>query len=250
VLSEKPVSADVKRAGHLINHSKNLAKNGATWAVAENFRFIDSLVYGRQSIEKLGKILGFRIKLAVSIAPGTKYIETSWRKKPEYQGGFLLDGGVHFVAATRYLLGETNKPKSLSAYTALLQPHLPPVDTVNSIWQTTSGISGTFSVSFGTPSGDGTEYTVNCENGSVTIVGHKVTVVEGVYPDSKSSEKEFPDEENGVKQEVKAWGKSLVEGKPNKLQSPEQALADLEILELMLRSGEADGAVQTLQYQV
>lgn len=77
MLSEKPISADVKRAEHLINHSKNLAKNGATWSVAENFRFIDSLVYGRQSIEKLGRILGFRIKLAVSVAEGTKYIGTS-----------------------------------------------------------------------------------------------------------------------------------------------------------------------------
>lgn len=76
-------------------------------------------------------------------------VETAWRKTPHYQGGFLLDGGVHYVAATRRLLG-SDKPVAISAYTTLLQKHLPPVDTVNAIWKTESGASGTFSVSFGT----------------------------------------------------------------------------------------------------
>jgi predicted dehydrogenase len=175
--------------------------------------------------------------------------ETAWRKKPEYQGGFLLDGGVHFVAGTRLLLGESAMPTALSAYTTLLQEHLPPVDTVNSIWHTKSGISGTFSVSFGTTLSAG-EYTVACENGSVTISGGKVTVREGEQKEGKFSEKEFPEDGAGVIQEVKAWGESLAAGKANPAQAPEAALADLEILEKMLRSGEGHGKTESLQYQV
>lgn len=172
--------------------------------------------------------------------------ETDWRKKPTHQGGFLLDGGVHFVAGTRVLLGSEATPVSLSAYTTLLQPHLPPVDTVNSIWLTKSGVSGTFSVSFGT-SFSGSEYAVACEKGVVTVAGRKVTVQEnGAQPRVQ----EFPHEGGGVKQEVTAWAESLIAGKPNPLQAPEQALADLEILEKMLKSGEAKGQVQPLQYQV
>jgi predicted dehydrogenase len=175
--------------------------------------------------------------------------ETEWRKKPEYQGGFLLDGGVHFVAGTRILLGESAKPTALSAYTTLLQEHLPPVDTVNSIWQTKSGISGTFSVSYGTTL-SGSEYTVACEKGSVSIVRSKVTVREGEEKASKFTEKDFPEEGSGVKAEVKAWAESIADGKANLGQAPEQALADLEILEKMLKSGEAQGKTESLQYQL
>ena len=175
--------------------------------------------------------------------------ETEWRKKPDHQGGFLLDGGVHFVAATRALLGESAKPTALSAYTTLLQEHLLPVDTVNSIWHTKSGVSGTFSISFGTTL-SGSEYTVACEKGSVTVVRSKVTVREGEENENKFTVKDFPDRSNGVEAEVKAWAESIATGKPNPSQSPEQALADLEILEKMLKSGQGHGKTESLQYQI
>lgn len=246
VLSEKPIAGDVKRAEQLIKFYKSdKVKGGATWAVAENFRFLDSFVFGKKEVEKLGRVLGFRTTMFTHVKLGGKYIETEWRKKPAYQGGFLLDGGVHFTAATRMLLGDSAKPTSLTAYTHLLQQHLPPVDTVDSIWQTKSGVSGTFSVSFGT-SLSGSAYTVACEKGTVTVNRGKVTVtlVEG----DKTTETDFSDEGSGVKQEVLAWAQSLVDGKPLETQSPEEALIDLELLEKMLRSGEQDGKAQTLQY--
>ncbi|TVY84322.1 Uncharacterized protein LSUE1_G000988 [Lachnellula suecica] len=251
VLSEKPVAADLKRAEKLIAFSKSdKVKGGATWGVAENFRFLDSFEYAAQEARKLGRVLHFKVKMFANVKHGGKYLETPWRKKPEYQGGFLLDGGVHFVAATRLLLGEDAKPTGLTAYTNLLQEHLPPVDTVNSIWLTKSGVSGTFSVSFGTQL-SGSEYTIACEKGSVSVVGTKVIVRQGEENEGNVSVIDFKDrgEGNGVEPEVAAWAQSILDGKPNSLQSPEQAFADLEILEKMLRSGEGKGAPQTLQYQ-
>lgn len=159
----------------------------------------------------------------------------------------MLDGGVHFIAGTRLLLG-SDVPTSLSAYTTLLQPHLPPVDTVNSVWQAKSGVSGTFSVSFGTTL-SGSEYTVACERGSVSVVRSKVTVYEGEENQGNKTEREFKEEGSGVKQEVAAWAEGLANGTKNPRQSPEEALADLEILEKMLRSGEEGGSVQKLKYQ-
>jgi predicted dehydrogenase len=226
---------------------------------------LDSFEFGRQEVLKLGRILGFRVKMFANVQPGGKYygtmkpmsmvgfswpgVETAWRKKPEYQGGFLLDGGVHFVAGTRLLLGEDAKPTTLTAFTALLREHLPPVDTVNAVWQTKSGISGTFSVSFGTTL-SGSEYVVACEKGSVTVGFAKVTVRLGEEKDNKETVKEFKEEGSGVKQEVAAWAKSISDKTPNPRQSPEQALADIEILEKMLKSGEGQGKAQSLKYQV
>jgi hypothetical protein len=92
----------------------------------------------------------------------------------------------------------------------------------------------------------GSEYNVACEKGTVSIVGNKVIVQE---TGGKPVEKEFPDQGSGVKQEVAAWADSIVAGKPNPQQSPEEALADLEILEKMLKSGEGHGKTESLQFQ-
>ena len=54
----------------------------------------------------------------------------SWRKVPTHQGGFLLDGGVHFTAGLRLLLGPDNPLVSISAHTSQMQEHLPPVDSI------------------------------------------------------------------------------------------------------------------------
>lgn len=85
-----------------------------------------------------------------------------------------------------------------------------------------------------------------CEKGTVTIVGSKVMVEE---TGGKPVEKEFPNEGSGVKQEVAAWADSLVAGKSDPRQSPEEAMADLEILEKMLKSGEGNGKTESLQFQ-
>lgn len=247
VLAEKPIAKDIATAQELLAWTKDPANTTATFSVAENFRFLDSFKHGAKQIATLGRILTFRTRIANFVVAGSKYYETSWRKEPAYQGGFLLDGGVHFAAATRLLLSSAGqKIKSLSAYTAQLQEHLPPVDTLNAIAQLESGASGTFAVSFGTTD-KGSEYLVACEEGSVHVSMGKVTVKKG---GKVVEEKEFKDEGSGVKQEVKAWAESLESGKWRAEQNGEQALGDLEIIESALRSGEKGGERVELKFQL
>ncbi|KAF2004346.1 NAD(P)-binding protein [Amniculicola lignicola CBS 123094] len=248
VLAEKPIAKDVATASELISwyterilsSPPNPSPNPSPpiFAIAENFRYLDSFVYASQQIALLGRILGFRTRVN-NLVTGGKYFETAWRKVPEYQGGFLLDGGVHFIAATRLMLGEGNQPVRTSAFTSQLQPHLPPVDTLTASVQLASGVSGTMDISFGTTF-KGSEYAVACEGGSVWVSKGKVVVTD---KEGKESVREFPEEGSGVVQEVKAWGESLERGKVNEEQSPEQALEDLKLLEAMLRSGEQGGKV-------
>lgn len=155
---------------------------------------------------------------------------------------------MHFTAATRLLLGANYRPKSLSAYTALLQPHLPPVDTVNSIWQTANGISGTVQISFGT-SLSGDEYTIACYNGSVVVSRDTVSVRSGEEKDGNVTTRVLPASGSGVKAEVKAWAEGIESGGENGLQSPAEALADLELLEAMIKSGEGEGVKVILTRQ-
>lgn len=179
----------------------------------------------------------------LNLTPGTRLngpAETEWRKTPTHQGGFLLDGGVHFVAGLRLLIGSDIVTR-LSAYTAQLQKHLPPVDTVNASLQLKSGATGNVSISFGTTL-SGSEWTIGCEGGSVSVssgsvtktlhrqgldvnIGKVTTVIDG-----KEETKEIEDERSGVPPEVRKWGEALVAGKQNERQKPEEALADLELV--------------------
>jgi len=237
VLAEKPIAKDVATAHNLIVWTQNPSNTSAIYSVAENFRFLDSFIHASRQIASLGRILTFRVRVAAFVEGGSKYHETAWRKVPEYQGGFLLDGGVHFMAAMRLMLkGGGEKISTISAFTAQLQTHLPPVDTLNAILKLESGASGTLSISFGTTD-KGSEYTVACEKGSVHVSRGTVTITK----EGKEEVKRFEDEGNGVEQEIKAWAESLEESQQNEAQSPEEALNDLEILEACLKSGEQNG---------
>jgi predicted dehydrogenase len=224
VLAEKPIAKDVSTAKELVAWTSDSANTRATYSVAENFRYLESFVYASEQLKSLGRLLSFRSRVSMFAAKGGKYYETPWRKVPEYQGGFLLDGGA----------GE--KVTRLSAFTAQLQEHLPPVDTMHATLQIGSGASGTLSVSFGTTD-TGSEYVFAAEKGTVSVLRGKVVVTK----DGKSEEEEFPEEGSGVKQEVKAWAEGLAQGKPNARQSPDEALEDLKILEAALKSGEQGG---------
>ena len=62
--------------------------------------------------------------------------ETEWRKNPTHQGGFLLDGGVHFTAGLRLLPGPENTISHLSAFTMQLRKDMPPFDTMDAAIRT------------------------------------------------------------------------------------------------------------------
>lgn len=135
-----------------------------------------------------------------------------------------MDGGVHHTAGLRLLLGTDNFVARLSAYTNQNQEHLPPVDTVDATMKTHTGATGTFSLSMGTTF-TGSEWSIACEGGSVSISRSTVTTVF----DGKEEKVEIEDERSGVPPEVRKWGEALSAGERNEKQIPEEALADLEL---------------------
>lgn len=241
VLSEKPVAENLREAAELIDwYEKEIKPRGTTWGVAENVRFWAATVYAGEQRAKMGKALTFRARVQTLVPRGGKYFETSWRKVPTHQGGFLLDGGVHYAAALRLLLGKDDPLVSISAFTAQLQEYLPPVDTIEAVARSKSGAVGSISISFGT-TGRGSEYHVASQDGFVSVSRNVVKVGE--------KEETIEEEGSGVKPEVRAWGEGLASGKPNELQNPREALADLEIVEACLKSGgkAVELAFQTLE---
>ena len=97
--------------------------------------------------------------------------------------------------------------------------------------KTNTGVTGSFSLSFGTTLPDNFEYNVACELGSVNVREGLVAVMMEGREEAES--REFPGEGEGVIQEVEAWAQGIVNGGKTELSrklSPEQALADLEVV--------------------
>ncbi|KAM0550801.1 hypothetical protein ACHAPJ_008664 [Fusarium lateritium] len=240
VLAEKPVAPTVAQGKKLLDYHRGLGGK-ATFSIAENFRFKPSFDYAATEAAKLGKLQHFSVRVFYYMSAESQWYGTAWRAKPEFQGGFLLDGGVHFTAAARQLI--TEPAADVTAFTAQVQSHLPPIDTVNAVIRLKSGVSGTYQQSCGSKLTTSV-FQFGYENGSVVVDGDKVTVTQ----DGKENVKEF-ERTSGVAEEVEAWAKALVEGKPDKRQSVEEALADLEFLELMFESGLNGGEAKKYEYQ-
>ncbi|KAK7965235.1 hypothetical protein PG988_010239 [Apiospora saccharicola] len=248
VLAEKPIAKDVETAKQLIAKAQKIsAETKATLSIAENFQFIEGYTYGAEQVKQLGKVTNFVVRISWNMQTDNKYLNTAWRAKPEYQGGMLLDAGVHYTSALRKLLGPENAVDSVVAQTALIKSYLPPVDSINAVLKTKSNVVGSFIFSVGTTLG-AFDFLIGCEHGSVQAEGGKVVTTRGTGADATREEKTF-EKTNGVKEEVRAWAEGMASGTPNPQQAPEMALADLELLEMMLTSGDKDGERQKLELQ-
>ncbi len=167
------------------------------------------------------------------------------RKTPEYQGGFLLDGGVHSLAGLRLLLAAVSVSSGdlkVACFSALQQPRLLPVDTVRAVASTPSGASGLVSLSFGTEFKGGLEIEIVTTEGRVTWTPTQIRAVRR----SRLAEETWDIErDNGIPAEFEAFARDVEAGAtaPNPLQTPQEALADLRLLEALLRSGESGAAV-------
>ncbi|ROT42049.1 NAD(P)-binding protein [Sodiomyces alkalinus F11] len=255
VLSEKPVAKDVATARELMDWYNTMTSTTLTkpvWAVAENFRFWPAIVHAVDKIREVGgKLVTFNLDMFTLVKDDSQYYNTAWRKTPEYQGGFLLDGGVHFIAALRSMLAaaEGEEVTQLTARSALLQPRLPPVDTVYGVLTTRGGVSGTASISFGIEFKAGLQCQVVTTEGSVTMTSSEVTVVRRGGGDGGAQvvEKTQFGRDSGVKAETEAFAASIARGGVDARQTPLEALKDLQILEGLLESGAAGGAVKAIQ---
>jgi predicted dehydrogenase len=170
------------------------------------------------------------------------------RKTATHPAGFVLDACIHFVAIIRFLLAANGQTvKMTSAHTKLIDPALPPVDSVFALLQTDRGVSGTFSFSVGISSLDGIEYDIVTDKGNICVRGPTVVTTAITDQASKAIENKFEDPMTfGVPDEFAAFGEALAGSTLDSRISIEEALADLQLLEAMLKSGEQNGQPVTI----
>ncbi|WWC63242.1 uncharacterized protein I303_105842 [Kwoniella dejecticola CBS 10117] len=137
VLSEKPIAKDTKIAKALVDeYERDYKPNGIIWRVAENYAHEPILREAGKVLAntpELGPILFWQLNFQGYIQDGSKYQSTTWRTIPDYQGGFLLDGGVHWIALLRTVLPSNALPSSIISVKSLHRTHLLPHDTLHAI---------------------------------------------------------------------------------------------------------------------
>lgn len=237
VLTEKPLAKDVQTGRRLIEDYKKLyANKGIIFSVAEQFRFMPEFELGRKWIvdeKAVGDITQLHLKLWRNQEPGGKYYETPWRKVPEYQGGFLLDGGVHHAAMIRYVSGQ--EVVETHGFARQVAAHLPPLDTVNAGILLSGGGTGTISMSFASTA-RATEFIIVGTKGSFFLTDGpdgfvlKLTLLSGTTREETIRSK-------GVELEINAFLEAVRTGKAQSRSGPEEALNDVAIIESLCSGG-------------
>ncbi|KAI0033025.1 oxidoreductase family protein [Vararia minispora EC-137] len=242
VLSEKPVAADVRAGRELVAlYEAEYKPKGLVWRVAEDFEMEPALRKAGEAIRagRIGRVMFFEACMATLTDKENPYYKTPWRTVPGYQGGFLLDGGVHFVAGLRMLL--PSPITHLSSFAALNREHLVPKDTLQTIARTADGVTGTFTLTFGAPDGAygvRNGWFIAGADGALTITRtHEEREMYSVSiraAGGKDEVEEVPVQ--GVEQELKAFFTRIAGATEDGSQNPRGPLADVAFIEAALNS--------------
>ncbi|KAF2170333.1 hypothetical protein M409DRAFT_35960 [Zasmidium cellare ATCC 36951] len=238
VVMEKPIAKDVQASQALIaEHDAKYKSKGLILSIMEQYRFDEGHDNARQIVTDgtIGDLTAVHARVWNKVSPGNKYYETEWRKKPEYQGGFLLDGGVHFVSLIRHIAADEIVETVSFAKQTL--DHLPPLDTVQAALKLKSGALGTLSISFASAKRD-FSYVFIGSKGSLVLTrdpnGTKLIVEDDA---GNAVSEEIVSNSSTYKNLFAAFLDDIQAGKSDERGSPQQALADVAVVESICSGG-------------
>ena len=238
VLSEKPIAPTVESGQALLQAYRARQTNGANlcWMVGENWRYEEAFRRAAQIIQsaELGRPLTAHAAFFAPVTPQSKYWDTAWRRNWQVPGGWLVDGGVHHVAALRLIVGEIT---SVQAQTALTQTALAPLDTISASLGFATGAKGIYLASYAAAAPWPPHIHVVCERGALRVLRGLVEITR----DGHTNAIECP-KFDGVERELAAFAQVIRHGDTH-FNPPEEALCDLAVLHAMLESGRSGGAV-------
>ncbi|KAI0752608.1 oxidoreductase family protein [Daedaleopsis nitida] len=257
VLSEKPVGPDVASGRALIQEYEAKYKyKDIVWRVAENFEAEPAYQAASRLVQegKLGNVKFYNARAYSWVDEHSKWYNTPWRTVPDYQGGFLLDGGVHTIAALRLIL--PSPFTTVSAHASLAKSILVPHDTINAIVRSEDGSHGIVELSWGGPipsrvSGAHNNISVTGDKGWLeatrTSNGIQITVHTAVLDDKgkpvydeetgtwKEDVQVIEERSCGIEKEIESWVRAI-DGNDDGLDAPRGTLVDVAFIEAALNS--------------
>jgi len=156
-----------------------------------------------------------------------------------FEGGFLLDGGVHSSALLRTALD--SHPVSLAGHVSLNLKHLAPTDSFTVIAQSSDGSHGLFELSEGAPnpSRNTKWFKITGQEGWIDVRPAPGGVVKITLHKSKKQDEDVQVLEiksEGVKKEIEYWVNAVHGEKTENVGDPREALRDVAFIEAGLKS--------------
>ncbi len=228
LISEKPIATDLSIAQQLCAAYTQRARQ--VWMVAENWRYESAFVEAAALVQAgaIGTPITCHMA-AYTPMQTSKYANSSWRQTG-FNGGQLLDGGVHHMAALRLIVGEI---ASVSAVTRQVSTLMLPVDTMSAHLHFANGALGAYLVSYAVGAPWAPNLYVVGDQGSLRILRGEIELT------SKGDTRTIQCAKfDGVEKELVAFANAIRQNSPH-LNSPEAALRDLAVLEALLQSAES-----------
>lgn len=242
---EKPIAANLAQAREIVQLSE---KSDLPILVLENWSFRKAIPLIKEVLPKIGEVVSFTYHATGGWNDDNKYLNTSWRLKPEHVGGYLSDGGVHQLALLTDVLGPV---ASVSALTKQVRKESGDDDILFSTFRLKSDVIGTFTYgsSFGATD-KVTFFTIYGTNGSLVYdfspALAKPTITYKTGSSSQQSTEDSVievDEVDTLEAEFKNFA-AAVEAKDKSLVvvPPQNAFHHLAIVAAAVDSSKRDGA--------
>ena len=226
VICEKPIASNPAEGARLI---KAAAKYKKLWMVGENYYFVPSTIQARNWIKagKIGRLHLIEAAQLNRLVTSNKYYKTTWRQKPKYIGGFVVDAGVHISNIAREVAG---MPVAVKNMTARYNPALVPIDTAVAALKFKSGALGIWRSCFSAVSPSRMPLLkVFGSKGTVEIYdGHAV-----LYP-LKGKPVTVNSKHDGFYHQFDHFADAVVKGTKLRFK-PQQALQDLEFMQMVVK---------------
>lgn len=227
LLSEKPIAADVATGRDLV--AQHAHHPTTIWMVGENWRYEAAFVQAAEIVQsgRIGTPLTCHWAIYTPITAKSKYYHTLWRRDSSVPGGFIMDGGVHHVAALRLILGEITQ---VNATLRQNSPDLTPADTAAATLTFANGVIGTYLATYATAAPWPPQLHIAGSAGTLRLQRKEIELTR----DGKSERIEV-EGFDGVEKELLAFANTIRTGAPHR-NSPEAALRDLAVMEALLTS--------------
>ena len=144
IFLEKPLTGSRAEAKKMLELK---SKYKQVMLIAENFRYrkVYNSVNELLKRKSIGKVYAAQWNVFYHVTSDRDYGATIWRQKHKYVGGFMLDAGVHNIAALRMLFGEV---KSVAAFTKSINQKIGKPDTMSVQMIFRSGIKAIYNLFF------------------------------------------------------------------------------------------------------
>jgi len=235
VLCEKPVGQSRSETREAVGLS---SRYGVTYMVAEDIHFVPkfSRAAGLVAEGAIGKPWFMQWNLFRYMELSDKYAKTAWRLKHVYPGGYVLDGGVHFVHVLQMLAGRV---ATVKAEVLSLEPALGKIDTALALLRHENGVLSNLNMSWRARDNSTQGLKIFGESGALLLDESGITQVDN---NGESRKIDYP-EEDGYYLQLLEFHRAVTSGMPPSI-STESAAHDVEVILAILESAEKDRTIK------